>query len=74
MKENWRYKYWCEWLRNDLTFYESTAVLCIGYNPMAQGVFILKASQKLSYTFTVHLYTGNRKIILFSQILKPINT
>lgn len=57
-------------IRNDLTFYESTAVLCFGYNPMAH----LEASQKLSDTFTVHFYTGNRKISFFHKYFKPINT
>lgn len=56
-------------IRNDLTFYESTAVLCFGYNPMAR-----EASQKLSDTFTVHFYTGNRKISFFHKYFKPINT
>lgn len=29
-------------IRNDLTFYESTAVLCFGYNPMAREYLYLK--------------------------------
>lgn len=35
--------------------------------PYGTGVFILEASQKLSDTFTVHLYTGNRKISFFHK-------
>lgn len=42
--------------------------------PYGTGVFILEASQKLSDTFTVHFYTGNRKISFFHKYFKPINT
>lgn len=27
MKVNWRCKYWCEWLRNDLAFYDSSVLV-----------------------------------------------
>lgn len=53
-------------IRNDLMFYESTAVLCFGYNPMAREYLYLKPLRN-SDTFTVHLYTGNRKIIFFHK-------
>lgn len=60
-------------IRNDLMFYESTAVLCFGYNPMAREYLYLKPLRN-SDTFTVHLYTGNRKISFFHKYFKPINT
>lgn len=60
-------------IRNDLTFYESTAVLCFGSNPMAREYLYLKPLRN-SDTFTVHLYTGNRKISFFHKYFKPINT
>lgn len=53
-------------IRNDLMFYESSYPL-FWLQPYGTGVFILEASQKLSDTFTVHLYTGNRKISFFHK-------
>lgn len=53
-------------IRNDLMFYESSYPL-FWLQPYGTGVFILEASQKLSDIFTVHLYTGNRKIIFFHK-------
>lgn len=56
-------------IRNDLTFCP-----LFWLQPYGTGVFILEASQKLSDTFTVHFYTGNRKISFFHKYFKPINT
>lgn len=60
-------------IRNDLMFYESTAVLCFGYNPMAREYLYLKPLRN-SQTHSLFTYIQEIENKLFSQIFKPINT
>lgn len=73
MKGNWRYKYWSEWL--EMIWCSMKAQLSsVLVTTLWHGSIYTWTSQKLSDTFTVHFYTGNRKISFFHKYFKPINT